>query len=150
METFSFPACQTRRFLEYNVKNECTTTYYLFLKKNFKQGSGSTADICSENYNQKLACKIVRKKRHKSIDFTALVNKMDVINKIADNTKLNQRKCVSQSKNMHIDTNSVGKSSYEYKGHDSSSVKFHFKKFNLNNLSSKSKDGRNRQIYSLV
>lgn len=47
MENFNFPATQTRRFLEYNVKNECTTCYYLFLKKNFKSGNGSAADICS-------------------------------------------------------------------------------------------------------
>lgn len=38
---------RTRRYLEHNVKNDCTAVYYLLLKRNFKLGNGSSADICS-------------------------------------------------------------------------------------------------------
>jgi hypothetical protein len=75
MENLGFDNLQTRRYLEYNIKNECTATYYLFLKKNFKMGLGSTADICSEHFNRQLVNKIIRKPRHKSIDFNALIER---------------------------------------------------------------------------
>ena len=52
MESLGFAPVQTRRYLEYNIKNDCTATYYLFLKKNFKLGLPSIADICSESFNE--------------------------------------------------------------------------------------------------
>ena len=47
--------------------------YYLFLKKQFKLGFESKADICSGSFDQQLAKPRTRKKRPHSIDFTALV-----------------------------------------------------------------------------
>ena len=112
MESFNFPPFQTKRYLEYNIKNECTTTYYLFLKKNFKLGFASNADICSDNFNEELVHRIVRKKRHKSIDFNALVERSEPT-KIKEGTQFNDRKCRSQIKNIYIDTHSVGRGSFD-------------------------------------
>jgi 5'-AMP-activated protein kinase, catalytic alpha subunit len=51
MESLGYPASQTKRYLAYNVKNECTTAYYLFLKKQFRTGLSNAADICSDTFN---------------------------------------------------------------------------------------------------
>ncbi len=58
------------------MKNECTTAYYLFLKKQFKLGQANPADICSDCFNEKLALPQSKKLRHKSIDFNSLVEKI--------------------------------------------------------------------------
>lgn len=72
MEEIGYPASQTKRYLSYNIKNECTTAYYLFLKKQFKKGELNVADICSDSFNHKLTHHAKRPKHH-SIDFNALV-----------------------------------------------------------------------------
>ena len=69
-----FKQAKTRQYLQYNIKNECTTVYYLFLKKQFKKGQGNPADICSDIFNKNLANNDKpRKAKHHSIDFNALV-----------------------------------------------------------------------------
>lgn len=47
LKEFSFDADSSRKYLESNRHNHTTTTYYLMLKKNLKNGSASNADICS-------------------------------------------------------------------------------------------------------
>lgn len=42
-------------------------------------------------------------------------------------------------KNIVLDCQSVGRASFDYRS-DNNSIKIHFKKYNINNLSSKSKD----------
>nr|VVW86719.1 unnamed protein product [Nymphaea colorata] len=159
MEGLGFPPVQTRRYLEYNIKNECTTTYYLFLKKNFKLGLASAADICSEDFNEELVHKAIKKKRHKSIDFNALVERSEANKQIADtnssNAKFQDRKCRSVMRNIMIDTHSVGRASFDSRA-DNNSIKVHFRRYNMNNLTSTSKsrddkrEGRALDIQSLL
>lgn len=133
------------RYLEYNIKNECTTTYYLFLKKNFKLGLPSIADICSDNFNEQLVHRAIRKKRHKSIDFNALVERADPNFPPncppTSNDHFQDRKCRSVMRNICIDTHSVGRSSFDSRA-DNASLKVHFRRPQLNNSTSKSKEGR--------
>jgi hypothetical protein len=51
-------------------------------------------------------------------------------------------------KNIFIDTHSVGRVSFDNRT-DNNSIKVHFKKYNLNNFSSKSKDEK-KEIQSLL
>ena len=51
METLGYSGSQAKRYLSFNVKNECTTAYYLYLKKQFKVGESNSADICSDSFN---------------------------------------------------------------------------------------------------
>lgn len=148
MENFGFPVAQTRRYLEYNVKNECTTTYYLFLKKNFKIGHPSDADICADNFNPHLIYPLLRKRLHKSIDFNALVDRDP--NPNPDRPRLNERKCLSQMKQMHIETASVGKSEQQDWESAHSGPPKSTKKFNLYNLSSKNRDGKKADGLTLM
>ena len=54
----------------------------------------------------------IKKKRHKSIDFNALIQKIDPDS--SEITKTKERKCLSQMKPIiTTDTNSVGKHSYD-------------------------------------
>ena len=80
------------------------------MKQKFKAGQGSQADICSEGFNQQLAQPFVRKRRHKSIDFNALVQRVD-----PDYVKP-KRAVVSQIKPILTETHSVhsvGKGRYD-------------------------------------
>jgi hypothetical protein len=52
MTTVGFDSKKTIKYLENNVKNQCTATYYLFLKKNFKSGKPSVMDICSDSFQR--------------------------------------------------------------------------------------------------
>ena len=52
---------------------------------------------------------IVQKKRHHSIDFNALVEKIE-LKKVTD-LDIQTRKCVSQNKHLLIDMNQVGRHS---------------------------------------
>lgn len=52
MKTLGFDPKKTIKYLENNVKNQCTATYYLFLKRNFKSGKASAMDICSETFKK--------------------------------------------------------------------------------------------------
>lgn len=92
--------------------------------------------------------KAARKKRHKSIDFNALVERADP-NDTANN--FNDRKCRSVMRNIYIDTHSVGRASYDNRS-DTNSIKFHFRKPNLNppNHTSKSREDRRADIQSLL
>lgn len=87
--------------------------YYLFLKKQFKLGLESRADICSGSFDQQLAKPRAKKKRPHSIDFTALVQKIQLKDDDANSVKKVNRKCVSQIKQLQIDVRSVSRSSAE-------------------------------------
>jgi len=105
--------------------------------------------------------KAARKKRHKSIDFNALVERADP-NDTANN--FNDRKCRSVIKNIYIDTHSVGRASYDNRS-DANSIKIHFRRPNPNpnsnpntnpnlapnpNHTSKSREDRRADIQSLL
>lgn len=47
MINLGFDPRKTLKYIENNVKNHCTSTYYLLLKKYFKHGKASEMDICS-------------------------------------------------------------------------------------------------------
>lgn len=103
---------QTKRYLSFNIKNECTTVYYLFLKKQFRKGEINPLDICSDNFNQQLINQPKnKKKKHHSIDFNALVEKIEE-KKVTD-TANRERKCLSQVKQLQIDMTEVGRQSCE-------------------------------------
>ena len=70
MKNYGFSPTQTRRYLECNIQNESTATYYLFLKKELKAGKDSHADICSQYFDINLLKPLNKKIRHKSMDFT--------------------------------------------------------------------------------
>lgn len=52
MVSLGFDNKKTIKYLESNIKNHCTATYYLLLKKNFKHGKPSNLDICSDNFDK--------------------------------------------------------------------------------------------------
>jgi hypothetical protein len=86
---------------------------------------------------------VARRKRHKSIDFNALVERTDP-NKDEDkdrdsSAKFQDRKCRSVMRNICIDTHSVGRSSFDKP--DNLSIKVHFRK-NLNTNTAKYRDPR--------
>ena len=70
MENLGFQNKKTKKFLENNIKNHCTASYYLMLKRNFKHGKPSNMDICSDHFdkvNLKSLFKI-KSRRYKSFD----------------------------------------------------------------------------------
>ncbi len=70
MSSLGFETRKTLQYVQNNVKNECTTTYYLLLKKYFKSGKGSEMDICSDNFKKETINPFfsVKPKRYKSMD----------------------------------------------------------------------------------
>ena len=73
MTNFGYNEVKTKKYLLFNIKNEFSATYYLFMKKNFKYGAASHADICSNNFNSALLKKKIRERKYRSVDFTAIV-----------------------------------------------------------------------------
>jgi len=50
MEAYGFNKDEARSFILNNKHNHITTTYYLMLKKNIKNGIASSADLCSNHF----------------------------------------------------------------------------------------------------
>ena len=70
MKSLGFEERTTVKHLQNNLKDQCTATYYLLLKRNFKLGNSSAMDICSDNFRTELLTPVftLKQPRYKSFD----------------------------------------------------------------------------------
>jgi hypothetical protein len=83
---------------------------------------------------------VVKKRRHHSIDFNALVEKIE-LKKVTD-TAPKERKCVSQMKHLQIDVGSVGRQSCDGREWDHFSANQQTRQTHFGNSSVKSREFR--------
>jgi len=69
LQALGYDTDHARKSIEANRHNSVTTSYYLLLKKNRKNGINSSADIANSCFDPKLLLPLKNKERAKTVNY---------------------------------------------------------------------------------